>query len=112
MIRYAILLCAFLTSTFGYAADPIGFTVSDTAFEAPADWKKAASTSPMRKAQFAVVREGIQDKGEVSFITLGPVRWGERRQMCSVGWGSLRKPGINWEPRPKKVKLVPWRLLL
>ena len=93
MIQYAMLFCAVFTSNLGHAADPIGFTVSDTAFEAPADWKKAASTSPMRKAQFAVVREGIQDKGEVVFYHFGPGAVGGTQANVQRWLGQFKETG-------------------
>jgi len=102
MIQYAILLCAFLTLTLGHAADPIAFTVSDTAFEAPADWKKATSTSPMRKAQFAVVREGIQDKGEVVFYHFGPGAVGGTQANVQRWLGQFKETGDQLGAKTEK----------
>ena len=54
------------------SGETLSFKVSDTQFEAPKAWGKIQPSSSMRKAQFAVKREGIQDAGEVVFFHFGP----------------------------------------
>jgi len=54
------------------SGETLSFKVSDTQFEAPKAWVKIQPSSSMRKAQFAVKREGIQDAGEVVFFHFGP----------------------------------------
>lgn len=102
MVQHAILLCAFLTSSMTHAADPVGFTVSDTTFEAPADWKKAASISPMRKAQFAVAREGVQDKGEVVFYHFGPGAAGGTKANVQRWLGQFKETGDQLGAKTEK----------
>ena len=41
------------------SGETLSFKVSDTQFEAPKAWVKIQPSSSMRKAQFAVKREGI-----------------------------------------------------
>lgn len=73
-IILGIALTAFLAipTTGVHAADSHSFKVSDTQFEAPSAWEKIKPSSSMRKAQFAVARDGISDKGEIIFYYFGP----------------------------------------
>ena len=102
MIQYVMLFCACLASTLVYSADPVGFVVSDTTFEAPADWKKASSTSPMRKAQFAVAREGIQDTGEVVFYHFGPGAAGGTQANVQRWLGQFKETGDQLGAKTEK----------
>ena len=68
----ALVVAIVIPSSFVGAAEPHGFKVSDTEFEAPSSWKKIKPSSSMRKAQFAVSRDGISDKGEIVFYYFGP----------------------------------------
>ena len=65
LLGYAHLLAQIGSKT-------LSFKVSDTSSEAPKAWVKIQPSSSMRKAQFAVKREGIQDAGEVVFFHFGP----------------------------------------
>lgn len=60
------------SSAYVHAAEPHEFQVSDAKFGAPSTWTKIKPSSSMRKAQFAVAREGIADKGEIVFYYFGP----------------------------------------
>jgi hypothetical protein len=68
----ALVVACVVPSSFVGAAEPHGLKVSDTEFEAPSSWKKIKPSSSMRKAQFAVSRDGISDKGEIVFYYFGP----------------------------------------
>lgn len=68
----ALIVSAIIPTISVRAADSHGFKVSDTQFEAPSAWEKIKPSSSMRKAQFAVTRDGISDKGEIVFYYFGP----------------------------------------
>lgn len=105
IVTSVILLCAILSSVSVFAADPAGFSVSDASFKAPADWKKATTNSPMRKAQFAVARKGIQDKGEVVFYHFGPGAVGGTQANVKRWLGQFKEPVEQLGTKTEKSKV-------
>ena len=73
IVTYVAFIVTFVMSSSAvYASEFHDFVVSDTKFKAPVSWGKMKPASSMRKAQFAVSRDGITDKGEVAFFYFGP----------------------------------------
>ena len=93
-------LCA--THSAISAADAVTFNVSDTTFEAPKGWQKASSSSPMRKAQFSVAREGIEDKGEVVFYYFGPGAVGGTQANVQRWLGQFKEPANQLGAKTEK----------
>lgn len=84
------------------AADAVTFKVSDTTFEAPEGWQKAPSNSPMRKAQFIVARDGVEDKGEVVFYHFGPGAVGGTEANIQRWLGQFKEPANQLGAKTEK----------
>ena len=104
-VARTFLCCSLFISTLVFAADSEGFQVSDTSFKAPADWKKSAHSSPMRKAQFSLTREGIQDEGEIVFYHFGPGTVGGTQANVQRWLGQFKESGDQLGAKTEKGKV-------
>lgn len=101
-----VLLTAVLaSSSFVLGNESIGFSVSDTAFEAPSSWEKIKPSSSMRKAQFAVTREGISDKGEIVFFYFGPGGAGGTRANVQRWYRQFKEPESQLGASTEKIEV-------
>ena len=98
----AFIVTFVMSSSAFYASEFHDFVVSDTKFEAPVSWMKMKPSSSMRKAQFAVSRDGITDKGEIVFFYFGPGGAGAPRPMYSVGIVNSKSQKASWKPNLRK----------
>ena len=87
------------------AAAASSFSVSDTRFEAPKDWKKVPSASTMRRAQFAVEFKGVPEKGEVVFYYFGPGGAGGTKANVQRWFRQFKEPETQLETRLETIKV-------
>ena len=86
-------------------ADAHVVKVSDSQFEAPSAWETVKPSSTMRKAQFAVSRDGISDKGEIVFFYFGPGGAGGTQANVQRWFRQFKEPENKLEATDEKMKV-------
>ena len=99
----ALIVTFVMSSSAFYASEFHDFVVSDTKFEAPVSWMKMKPSSSMRKAQFAVSRDGITDKGEIVFFYFGPGGAGGTKANVQRWYRQFKEPESQLEAQSEKI---------
>ena len=100
---FSAALALLLLAWGGSAAEgPAAVTVGEFTVKPPADWEAVAGRSPMRAAQFKVVKEGAA--AEVIFFYFGPGGAGGVQANVDRWFGQFQEPKDQLKAKTEEIK--------